>query len=1071
VRVVNMSFGYNYGGCLAEQADPPERSEEWRVEWNKLLQEFNEDASDGKGVLLVQAAGNDCRPVTGSIAEADVSGLPNGLLVASVDQRGQLAWSSSFSEGGSVPVAAGGTWTKSQNEPGSGVWAATHENFFSGNTTTVPVAGTGPIEVAEGLPGASTAAPNSPQYAGSTSTWGTKAGTSMAAPAVAGVAALVASANPELTAPEIKDCIVDGARHGTSGVPDSGRNPREPQFKEALDQPGDDGKFVERKDFPSEDQLNETYIVDALASVHCARQRPGAVNPLRPVTDVQEDSAVVMVLDVSGSMSGDRIAAAKAAVNEQVRSVEPGTLVGVRIYPFGDETEPGTNCSTGYPLVGVAPNDPTSTSAIVRRLRAGGDTPTAPAMRAAAADLEALGVRSATIVLVSDGESNCGGDPCEAARELAQSGIFTIPTIGFQISEAGRAELECIADATGGTYADADDSDQLSEQAARLSNPDLQLAVQAPEAMAAGGTVTITAEIASQGGATARDVQLELLVERDAVTRLDSPRRRVGNLTPGSSASATWVLRTPLELVDRTLDYEVRVTADNLPNVERSLAQNFTSGSVQVAGDLDVTNLGGPLEGTSRVALLGDGFSSGEGTGTYLPGSDTADNACHRGPATYGAALWDDRVLLACSGALIADLTTDPGNRLDEPAQLRRLADEDPVDAALLTVGATDVGLVELLRYCAGVDDCTRAEAAVSCPDDHVCERIAEQAITDRYVDRAAGLAPRLADAYRAVDATINQESQIEARGGDTAPVIVVAYPKVIPPSSGGSARCDALFTTDELALAGTVIDSINASAAAAVDELRSEGLPVYFAAGTSDAIDPDRALCARSEDTAIAGLDSLLEDEPAPMGDLTIPTHTPVDLRARNEQFHPNQTGHRALTAALVDWSNSAGLAPPPPEGLDSRRPIFSGSATGGDAIDLVRSGRAEVKAGSTYEVTAEGFAPNSTVSARLLGNDTVLGVAITDESGTASVTARIPESAAPGDEVLAVTGFGAEGAPLLRTRPAEVVPPVPWWIWGLLGLGVAAVVAATVLTLLARRHRTVGQRASEDTSIAAQP
>lgn len=72
-----------------------------------------------------------------------------------------------------------------------------------------------------------------------------------------------------------------------------------------------------------------------------------------------------------------------------------------------------------------------------RGLVAGGDTPTAEALIAAADDLQVAGYSKGTIFLVSDGESTCD-DPCAAARTLSRRGIdVTVVGVAFQLSPKG----------------------------------------------------------------------------------------------------------------------------------------------------------------------------------------------------------------------------------------------------------------------------------------------------------------------------------------------------------------------------------------------------------------------------------------------------------------------------------------------------------------------------------------------------------------------------------------------------------------------------------------------------------
>ena len=79
---------------------------------------------------------------------------------------------------------------------------------------------------------------------------------------------------------------------------------------------------------------------------------------------------------------------------------------------------------------------------------------------------DALPSQGGTIVLVSDGIDTCAPPPvCEVAADLADRGVdIVINTVGFNVDAAARAELQCIADAAGGTYADASDADTLAEE-------------------------------------------------------------------------------------------------------------------------------------------------------------------------------------------------------------------------------------------------------------------------------------------------------------------------------------------------------------------------------------------------------------------------------------------------------------------------------------------------------------------------------------------------------------------------------------------------------------------------------
>src|SRR5699024_1218871 len=100
----------------------------------------------------------------------------------------------------------------------------------------------------------------------------------------------------------------------------------------------------------------------------------------------------------------------------------------------------------------------------VEGVQPSGYTPIGLSLTKAAAELPEAEMRS--IVLVSDGIDECGGPPpCEVAADLAQKHPeMRIHTIGFKAEQDARDELACIAEATGGTFADATDAETLRDE-------------------------------------------------------------------------------------------------------------------------------------------------------------------------------------------------------------------------------------------------------------------------------------------------------------------------------------------------------------------------------------------------------------------------------------------------------------------------------------------------------------------------------------------------------------------------------------------------------------------------------
>ncbi len=95
------------------------------------------------------------------------------------------------------------------------------------------------------------------------------------------------------------------------------------------------------------------------------------------------------------------------------------------------------------------------------RLEARGYTPITKVIALAASELPTNPGRK-SIILVSDGQETCEGDPCATAMALKKANAdLVVHTIGFDVDLAARIQLRCIANATGGSYADVADTDQL----------------------------------------------------------------------------------------------------------------------------------------------------------------------------------------------------------------------------------------------------------------------------------------------------------------------------------------------------------------------------------------------------------------------------------------------------------------------------------------------------------------------------------------------------------------------------------------------------------------------------------
>ncbi|MCX4771293.1 VWA domain-containing protein [Streptomyces sp. NBC_01285] len=203
---------------------------------------------------------------------------------------------------------------------------------------------------------------------------------------------------------------------------------------------------------------------------------PGEASAASDAAGSDGSGSLVMVLDSSGSMGDDdgtgrtRMESARAAVGTVVDGLPDGYPTGLRVY--GADRPQG--CTDTRLVRPVRKLDRAAVKRAVTGVRPRGDTPIGLSLRKAAQDLPqpaggAIGTR--TILLISDGEDNCGTpQPCEVAEQLGKDGAgLRIDTVGFQVKGAAREQLECVAKAGNGRYYDAPDAKSLARQLQRAS--------------------------------------------------------------------------------------------------------------------------------------------------------------------------------------------------------------------------------------------------------------------------------------------------------------------------------------------------------------------------------------------------------------------------------------------------------------------------------------------------------------------------------------------------------------------------------------------------------------------------
>ena len=177
----------------------------------------------------------------------------------------------------------------------------------------------------------------------------------------------------------------------------------------------------------------------------------------------------MLVFDASGSMmnltdgGSVRIEMARAAAHQVVPAAARHRHMGLVTYGPGGQDQ-CVNIALKVPIQSDAAE---TILAEIDAIDTGGETPLSSAVEAAA---EALDYRNrpAVIVVLTDGDENCGREPCEIARTLAANAFrLTVHIIGFKLGSRPRFAASCFSQETGGLFVPTNSMDELVDALSR----------------------------------------------------------------------------------------------------------------------------------------------------------------------------------------------------------------------------------------------------------------------------------------------------------------------------------------------------------------------------------------------------------------------------------------------------------------------------------------------------------------------------------------------------------------------------------------------------------------------------
>ena len=235
----------------------------------------------------------------------------------------------------------------------------------------------------------------------------------------------------------------------------------------------------------------ESYYTLARAGLKVVpgKQEPGkiAVTPAPGSKNV--NGAVELILDASGSMlqklgATRRIDIAKQTLTKLTSATIPaGTPFALRV--FGREVD---SCQTDLD-VPVGPLNPVTVGARIAALNAknGAKTPIGASLAKAADDLRSVQGEK-LIVLITDGEETCGGDPAGEIDRLRKAGIGTrISIVGFALDDQQlAATFRRWSDLGGGAFFDAKDAAGLDRSLAAALRPGFEVVNAQGQVLASG---------------------------------------------------------------------------------------------------------------------------------------------------------------------------------------------------------------------------------------------------------------------------------------------------------------------------------------------------------------------------------------------------------------------------------------------------------------------------------------------------------------------------------------------------------------------------------------------------------
>lgn len=197
---------------------------------------------------------------------------------------------------------------------------------------------------------------------------------------------------------------------------------------------------------------------------------PAAADQSGRIAQDKNADGIYIIFDASGSMLARlpdqtrRIDTAKSVLQGFVARDFPGYELAVRVYGHRRKED----CADSELLIpfGSPEKVVAQLKGSINKINALGRTPITYSLVEALKD---FGDRNGEIILISDGIESCEADPCALVREWKNKDVkIKVHVVGFGLGEKERKTLECISNAAGTEYHDAQSASTLADELGKI---------------------------------------------------------------------------------------------------------------------------------------------------------------------------------------------------------------------------------------------------------------------------------------------------------------------------------------------------------------------------------------------------------------------------------------------------------------------------------------------------------------------------------------------------------------------------------------------------------------------------